>query len=415
MRLTVKSKNTEADISARWQELRPLVASSLIYFFFFLGHGSYFTSLSPHMIFRFGEDARYVFFAGQLFYPFGYFFAGWFSDLTRRIRAVLVAFLLLQAPVQYYLFSPDLPLAGCIVAAAVTRFFFAANSQLLNIATLESLRFRGFGVSRSAGTLGFFFIQTGMFFFEMYALADASPEIQGGRGGQWGAIFLLVTASLALLVPARRRSHTEYFFRDAFLVLRRGHFFPFFIVSFVFYFSYQVVDYYLGGYLRQVGGMSYVYGGWGLAVLVEIPLMILTDRIARRWGVRVLFFVAILSGAIRFLVLGMDALTGLHHLVLLQQLLHGIHFTGYYMGAVYLLRRAFPEHLYGTGMGIYMVLSVSAGATIGNLLTGLLLKSDYGFAGIFFASLLVHLIVLCAFLFLSLPDHSVKKEDLEYV
>ena len=85
------------------------------------------------------------------------------------------------------------------------------------------------------------------------------------------------------------------------------------------------------------------------------------------------------------------------------------------MGTVYLLRRNFPEHLYGTGMGIYMVVSVSAGATIGNLLTGLLLKSEYGFAGIFFASLLLHLAVFFSFLFLSLPARSMKKEDSGHV
>lgn len=429
MRLTVKSKNTGVNaysrqngtgpfaslFSAPWPEIRPLVAASLVYFFFFLGHGSYFTTLSPHMLYRFGDDARYVFFTGQLLYPFGYFFAGWFSDKTRRIRSALVAFLLLQTPFQYHLFSPDLSLMGCIVSAAVTRFFFAANTQLLTIAALESLSFRGFSVSRSAGTFGFFCIQIGMLLLEMFALSDAAPEIQGGRGGQWGSVFMLVTALFAYLVPERRRSHTEYFFRDAFSALKKEGFLPFFIVSFVFYFSYQVVDYYLGGYLRQAGGMSYVYGGWGLAVLVEIPLMILADRIAGRRGVRFLFLLAVMSGAIRFLILGLDAVIGLPGLILFQQLLHGIHFTGYYMGTVYLLRRNFPEHLYGTGMGIYMVVSVSAGATIGNLLTGMLLKSDSGFAGIFFVSLLLHLAVFFSFLFLSLPARSMKKEDSAHV
>lgn len=413
MGLTVKSKSDDRSrklAQGDVNEIRRLFITSLVYFFFFLGHGSYFTTLSPHMLHRFGDDARFVFLAGQMFYPAGYFFAGWFSDKTRRIRSLLILFLILQTPFQYYLFSPDLSFLWSVISSAVTRFFFAANLQLLSIAALESLSFRGFSVSRSAGTVGFLCIQIGMLLLELFALQDAAPEIQGGRGGQWGSVFMLLTVLPGMFLPEQRRSHTEYFFRDAFLVLKRNGFLPFLSVSFLFYLSYQVVDYYLGGYLRYAGGMTYVYGGWGLAVLVEIPLMVLTDHIVLRRGVRFLFLLAILSGAVRFAVLGLDAVIGLSGLVLLQQLLHGIHFTGYYMGGVYLLRRNFPEHLFGTGMGIYMVVSVSAGATIGNLLTGMLLESN-GYAVIFFASLALHVIVFFLFLFLSLPDGSGKKQD----
>ncbi|MBI3395165.1 MAG: hypothetical protein HY042_04975 [Spirochaetia bacterium] len=54
-------------------------------------------------------------------------------------------------------------------------------------------------------------------------------------------------------------------------------------------------------------------------------------------------------------------------------MLHGIHYTGFFMGAVYRLRSIFPDHLYGTGNGSYMVLTASLGGMSGNLFFGWLL------------------------------------------
>lgn len=397
--------------------LAPLFFASFIYFLFFLGHGSYFTSLSPHMLHRFGDRARYVFFAGQLLYPVGYFFAGWISDYTRRVRSLLILFLILQTPLQHALFLPELPFEMCVVSAAVTRFFFAANTQLLNIATLETLNFKGFSVSRSAGTVGFLFVQVGMLLLELYAFENASPEVQSGRGGQWGAAFMLLTAAFAFIFPARRTSHTDYFFKDALRVIREKRLLPFFVLSFLFYLAYQVVDYYLGGYLRQTGGMPFVYGGWALGVLIEIPFMQMTERLLQRFGLRSVLLIAIGAGALRFVILALDAAGLMRGFVLPQQVLHGIHFTGFYMGTVYLIRRVFPAHLFGTGMGLFMVLAVSSGGTLGSMLTGLFLREQFSaspYAWIFGTAAGLHVLVFSGFLFLSLPPQTAKNSDSDH-
>ncbi|MBU43958.1 MAG: hypothetical protein CMN76_12120 [Spirochaetaceae bacterium] len=400
---------------------------ALLYFLYFLGHGSYFSTLSPYMLDRFGSDARFVFLAGQIAFPAGYFIAGYLSDRFQTIRGLLVPMVLLHAPCQYFLYWPGLDLEGATLLGGVTRFFFAANMQLLTIATLESLELKGFSLSRSAGTLGFFIVHVVLFVLETRFPGLLSTEVStSGTGGRIGSAFLLLFAIACLFVQKDRRAGAKYYFLEALNTLRHRPVFLFFAISFVYFSGYQTVDYYLGGYLNQRYGMAGVYGGWCLATLLELPFLPLCARIHARFGSTPLFLIGTGAGILRFGLFYWDTLDEIPGL-LLTQLLHGIHFTGYYMGTIFRLRHFYPDHLYGTGQGLFMVLATASGALIGSYLAGLLLEWNLparlqdltgdmpgtqglpsaeflDFGPVFLASLVIHGLVFFSFLLMRDPE-----------
>lgn len=364
------------------------------------------------MLDRFGPDARFVFLAGQIAFPLGYFLAGYLSDRLGKIRVILVPLILLHSPCQFFLYSPDLSLGPAIVLGGLTRFFFAANMQLLTIAALERLQLKGFSLSRTAGTAGFFVVHLALFLLEVnFPGSLASHASASGTGGRIGSGFLVLFALAATRVQANRTGGQDYYFLEAIRILRRPPVLEFFGISLLYFAGYQVVDYYLGGYLNHRYGMSGVYGGWCLAVLLELPFLPLCARIHRGYGTRPLFAVALLAGILRFALLYYDVHNGLPGLIFVQ-LLHGIHFTGYYMGGIFRLRHYFPDRLYGTGQGLFMVIATATGALIGAYISGILLEprapdQSLDYSAVFLAALMVHVAVF--FGFLLIPDPEKKK------
>ncbi|MDH5656649.1 MAG: MFS transporter, partial [Spirochaetia bacterium] len=243
------------------------------------------------------------------------------------------------------------------------------------------------------------------------------------NAGKISSVFLLLSAIPVFFIKNNRISHEHYYFNDVLRILKSPQVVLFFILSFFFYFSYQVVDYYLGSFLNETGGMSLVYASWALAVILEIPFMPLTSRIFHFKKQNILFMISTLTGSIRFAVLTMHA-AGIPAIpILATQLLHGIHFTGYYMGSIFRIKKIFPGHLYGTAYGAYMVLAVSAGGMCGNLLLGSLLHSETAifngnlkiffenkFTYIFIISMGIHIILF--FIFMFLPGSSSESKDI---
>jgi len=373
---------------------KKLVLYFFLYFVCYLGLGSYFVVLSPHMIQLFGADAKYIFLSGQLGYPLGYFFVGWISDKTKQIKIYGIIFALLLIPTQYYLFEPNLGFYWAILLSALVRFLFAGYIQIIQIAALEELYYSGFSISRSAGTLGFFFMQIIMFLLEVFYFPVGLPlEIEGARGGQMGTSIHIFTFIMSFItLPKKRKSDSPYFFREAIDLIKKKHTEVFFVLSFFYYFSYQIVDFYLGAYFRNLGGMKFVYLSWIIAVLVEIPFFPLTQKLIHRFGLKMLFLISLGSGFLRFLLLYIHSTMIGGNWILFSQILHGLHFTGYMAGSVYFFHRKFPEHIYGTAYGLFMIFSLSLGSILGNLTYGTLLKYD-GYSWLFLLSFLIHYIL----------------------
>ncbi len=393
--------------------LRQSLPYIVLTFFFFLGQGSYFTGLSPFVLSNFGERSRYIFIAGQIAFPFGYFLSGYLSDRTRRLRLLLQIGLLLQAPCVYLFFSSGQSFLAGLGFGALTRFFTAFNLQLATIAALEARGEQAFGGIRVWGTVAFMLLH-----FVLFGLESWWPHfaIDAGAAGRLGAFIIALTLASTFSILRRRQSRETYYFRDALRVLTHSRIAAFYLLSFCFYFHYQVVDLYLGQYFKEIGGMRMVFLAWGLIGLVEIPFLPYTARCARRFGIRSLIFLSLGTGALRFALLTL-AISGVEPIpIVYTQFLHGIHFAGFYMAGLFWLRGSYPEHLFGTGVGLFMLLSASAGAAAGNTFYGWLLFTDRvapllpdvsspqaQYLPVFGLVCLSHLVLCLLFLFLKAP------------
>ncbi len=386
-------------------------------FLFFLGHGAVFTTMSPFLLSKFGSDSNLIFLAGQISHPVGYFLTGYISDRTRTIRTHLVAGLALYGIVQLALFSATSVLEASAWYAAM-RLLVGVNIQLSTIAVLEGRGTANFPRIRTGGTVGFFLIQGLLYLYEESAkngfVAAHFPRTDHAPVIAWLSFALLILAAAsATLIQPNRQSHDEYYVADVVRLLKKPRVILFFVLSFAFYFSYQLVDFYLGSFLDKSGGMSSVYAGWCIAVIVEIPFMPLTARIVERWGIRSLIFISTIFGMVRYGWISMAILGYPVPNAIFSQLLHGIHYTGFYIGSVYWLRAIFPDHLYGTGNGAYNVLAAALGGISGNLVFGWILFHGHGatYAGIstahylplFGSAAAIQLLILIAFLFFKDP------------
>ena len=256
----------------------------VLLFVYFLGLGSYLSSVSPYIVSHYGENAYRYFLASQLCYPFGYFLAGYLSDRTKRLRLLLLAGIALLAPSQFALFSfAEFPTLTLILSG-LTRMLLAANLQILSIAVLEAIGQGPYARMRSAGTLGFACFQFVLWLLpEALAYAAGAPsdsnatagyEVTAAFSGQLGGLTFVVCLPLALLIQSRRTSHEVYRFRDALTFSKRPQHLMLLALAFLFYSCFQLVDNYLGRFWElHTGGMRLVYGGWLLAVLLEVPFL----------------------------------------------------------------------------------------------------------------------------------------------
>lgn len=364
--------------------------------------------------------------AGQLAFPVGFFFTGYISDKFKLLRGFLILSLLIHAPAQYLFYTSELyqnNLIAGIILSALNRFLFAVNFQLIGIAVLESTGMVQFGRVRAWGTIGFFFVHLFLFITETtggiggFLLPGSDSASETGR---MGGILHLITAIAAIKIHKYRDSEETYYFREAVSMILQKRVAIFMGLSFLFFFSYQIVDFYLGRFLQSTGGMSIVYAGWTIAVILEIPFLMLSGKIYHRFGIRSLLITSLSAGIIRFLWLGIYSMRQDGISVVFSQILHGIHFTGYYMGAIYWMRTFFPSHLYGTGYGAYVVISSSLGGTIGSFVYGKLLFSGQSspiltdiysflsssleissispFFSLFLTSLIIHLLIILSFI-----------------
>jgi hypothetical protein len=372
-----------------------------LFFVYFLGHGAYFSAMSPHVMGRFPASADHINMVAQLASPIGTLLAGYVSDRTRLLRLPLMLSLV-GFGISQIAFFQDLPETGIYVSTVLLRIFLSASGQLIIISCLEGAGSGRFARARTAGTVGFLVIQLSLYGVQSFWTETADPALLA----RWAAGFHFLTALLAMAVPAQRKSHEEYHFRAAAEKLTEPRVLLFFAGSFVFYGCYQFVDYYLGRFLQLRGGMGQVYLGWGFSVLFEIALMPFTALIFQKLSGRFLFLVSLAAGLGRFIWLYLAVDTN-GPPAYLSQILHGLHFTGFYAAAIYLLQRIFPPHLYGTGHALYSVLAASAGGITGNLLTGLALGHGPGieqFAPVFVISAALHCLLLLVFLFAPMPQ-----------
>ncbi|MCE9599029.1 MAG: MFS transporter [Spirochaetia bacterium] len=382
---------------------------SALFFTFFMGVGAYLANLSPYVLTTYPRQANWIFICTQLASPVGAILAGYTTDKTKLLRGPLLVSLFGFGIFQLILFA-GLPASWTILAATLMKLCMSASGQLITIACLEDGNDR-FARSRTAGTIGFCAVQVILYFI---SISSQTASIQTGIVAQWGSIFYLIAFILAFKIPIYRKARETYYFRETFVYLLRPRFLAFFAMSFVFYACYQLVDFYIGRFIQITHGIKYVYLGWGLSVVLEICLMPFTASLFDRYHTRFLFVLSIVAGGIRFLFLALSSeFTALppHY----AQILHGLHFTGYYAAAIFLLKGSLPDRLYGTAFALYSAFASSLGGVAGSMVTASALQINptaSGYATVFYVTSAVHVLLIPAFLLMKLPD-SLQEESRE--
>jgi len=394
------------------------VAVLFLTFIYFAGQGLYFVALSPYVVGQFQSDSPLIFLAGQLAMPLGFFASGYLSDRTRTLRLPFQIGQLVQIPVQYAFFSiKDLGWLQLdtftlgLIFSGLLRFTFAFNLQLLTLIILEKRGHSNFGNARAWGTMAFLSINL-LFFWQ------AQDRLSAAETGKGGLFFLGAGLLLATFTPGRRTSHEEYFFREALGLLKERRILLFFLLSFFFYFQYQMEDLYLGQFVYNLQGMRGVFLTWSLAVIFEVPSMLLAFPLSKRVGLRPLFLIATLAATLRFGLLSLVAAGMAGSTVLaLSHTLHGIMFTFFYLGYIFYLREVFPAHLFGTGSGLYTILAIASGSIAGNQVYGRLIlgpSPDWPTVSVYFMAFApaagAMLLLFLAFLLLPFPERDRKTE-----
>ncbi len=353
-----------------------MISFYFILFFYFAGLGANLSSLSPYLLENFGENAEWIFISIQLMVPVGTLFAGWLSDKTKKIRLFLYYSLGLTIPAQYFLFSFSDDWKITMLFAGILRFLLSANYQWVVIAALEKTGEHNFSKIRSSGTLGFLIVQLLLFILTYPTLNLLKSPLLTGK---LGSIFYIIPLFFLHNLPKERISKQEFKFKDALVHISSKIQIIFFMLSFFFYASYQIVDNYNGRYFQLSFGLETVYLSWVFAVLLEVPFLLSITRIIHKFEFFSLFYLSLIAGIVRFLFLSYSVSGTSLLLLLLFQLPHAILFIGFYMGSIHFFRRTVPVHIYGSVYGLYSIFSMSLGGMCGNLLSGNLLHSDLGF------------------------------------
>ena len=353
-----------------------MISFYFILFFYFAGLGANLSSLSPYLLENFEKNAEWIFISIQLMVPVGTLFAGWLSDKTKKIRLFLYYSLVLTIPAQYFLFSFSDDWKITMLFAGILRFLLSANYQWVVIAALEKMGEHNFSKIRSSGTLGFLIVQLLLFILTYPTLNLLRSPLLTGK---LGSIFYIIPLFFLHNLPKERISKQEFKFKDALIHISSKIQIIFFVLSFFFYASYQIIDNYNGRYFQLSFGLETVYLSWVFAVLLEVPFLLSITRIIHKFEFFSLFYLSLIAGIVRFLFLSYSVSGTSLLLLLLFQLPHAILFIGFYMGSIHFFRKTVPVHIYGSVYGLYSIFSMSLGGMCGNLISGNLLHSDLGF------------------------------------
>lgn len=273
----------------------------------------------------------------------------------------------------------------------ITLFSFFRNSvpSLSDTITLEFLEDRPWSFSpiRMAGTIGYALmavvagkiadIDINMIFILYFLLG-----------------FLVLLCTWKLPVIRGHQSHKKkvpYWHLLKYKELMVLIIFSFIILTTInFYISFFPIY-----FTKEIGGSGYLLG-WAisLAALVEIPFLLLADKIMPRIGPRRAMFGAAVIGGIRWLlVFYVNSPTGL----LFTQVLHGLHFIVLYIAMVTYINKNVAPELKASGQSFYGLVYIGLTRIVGNTLGGFL-SDIFGLRNIFLYNGILSLISAGLFL-----------------
>jgi len=324
-----------------------------------------------------------IFFLGQVCMTLGTFTTGYISDKTLKVRSpvLMMSFL---AGISIYFFSKmdntfQSPLMYSCLYFGLFMFSIGGIISLMNVSYLQNgFESRNFGRVRLFGTAGFA-LPNGILMF-IHITPSTALRLSAG-------FFLMSTLAL-LTLPSGRDIQFQAGEKITWRRMRKlstSSLFSFFIIIlFFFFFGFSAAEYIVSDYIKNfLFVLDPVAFSWLIGTLVEIVVFFVSPFILNRYGPVFLIGISLFAGILRMLIL---ACSSNQLIILFSQSLHGIQFSGAYLGSlIYLKEKAHPQRLgsaqalftsysrgMGTGTGAYILGNIAGG---GNFQTAFLIAA----------------------------------------
>jgi PPP family 3-phenylpropionic acid transporter len=285
---------------------------------------------------------------------------GGIADARRWHKGILRAALLLS-PLAIFMVSRAADYRALIPMVVLYALFRSPIVPLIDSASLEIAQShrRSFGNLRVWGAIGW----------------SISTWVVGtliqNFSIQWlftsYIIFMLMTFGVSLFQPPRANilktslvPGLRKLFRFEFIIILLS----FFLVALT---SSAGMNFF-SLYMDEIGATEGLIGfAWTLSSLSEIPVMLASGAIIKRVGTRGILKIAFLIYAARWLLL---SLISNPVLALFVQLLHGLSFGTYIVGAVTYVNQEAPEGLGTTAQSVFSIVSFGLASMAGAMLGG---------------------------------------------
>jgi MFS transporter, PPP family, 3-phenylpropionic acid transporter len=365
---------------------RPALLSSALFFSYYLALGAFFPFINLYYQ-RLGLSGRQIGLLAAipiLISSLAVLLWSSLADTLRWHRRILRIGLFLAA-VAILLLSTATTFQGLLGYIIIYAFFISPVVPLLDSWALEAAEDsnRSYGELRLWGAVGWSISTV------LVGLIIQHYDIQ------WlfycYAALLLLTFVIALFQPRRRLVEKTSLRRGLKTLLVNKVILLFLLAIFLVSLGMNASNTFFSIYLDTIGASEGAIGlGWAIASLSEIPVMLVSGRIARRIGATGLLKVAFTIYAIRWLLYSFITTPAL---ALTVQALHGLSFGAYLVGGVTYINERTPAGLSTTVQALLNLVTFGLGAVSGSLLGGYLFET-IGFTWFF---RLLTLIVLLAF------------------
>ena len=287
---------------------------------------------------------------------------GWIADRTGKRMAIVRIACLLGALLFVGVFWAS-SFFSLAVVMSLFSFFWNASLPQFEATTMTHL---GKGSHRYSsirlwGSIGFIVTAWGL----GYLIQDFGAGI---LPGVLMALFVLIWLS-SYSVPEQAAGHLSLHHEPLRSVLRKPVVIALLAVCFLMQLSHGPYYSFYTIYLDEHGYSADAIGAlWGLAVLAEVGLFLLMQRLLARFNPRFLLLTSFLLSTVRWFLIAAfpDAVA----VIMVAQILHAASFGLYHAVAIHLVHRYFRGRNQGIGQGLYSSVSFGAGGAVGSLVSG---------------------------------------------
>ncbi|MCL1928109.1 MAG: MFS transporter [Treponema sp.] len=293
---------------------------------------------------------------------------GYCADKTKKYRLLLVVSCVIPALSAFPLALLIHPLASALLIASLA-FGFKANTSLLDAATTIQIGTAGnYGRIRVWGSISFvltlLWLQWTPFLKPVSAVNIA---------------FWITLVSAASIIPVfilplskeKLSNKASPVNSDTPKIGMRKIITVYFAIGFilVFFSRFSMVGFYtyFPLYLTEEVQWNAVGLMFAIASMTEIPCMVFSRVIIRRFGSLPLLALAVFGVCVRLLLL---AVFPFKPVIVAAQLLHSLCFGIFHPAAINFFTRVFPPEKRGLGMSVYLSLGMGLPTLIGNIVGG---------------------------------------------